>query len=454
VIAETLRATPARRRLLRIAGVVLIAAGAAGFALAMFIYAGTARPEQVMIPAAVAAGGVLLLRLSRSSGAPERDRGNVMVMFTVFFTFATLGPLLLLVFDRSICHLVSALTAATISGLIATGWAASFVFRAFWLLPLVIGFQVWVPIRVFNLLGHAGLLENFWDLPETNRLGLTALVSVSCLVLGYVLFVIYVRRVERAAVRAEAELATAAEIHHQLVPNLDQSRDGYAIAGRSVPSTEMGGDLLSVFPRAEGFDLVLADVSGHGVRAGVVMAMVKGVISAELARHGATLDEAVRTINRAACALTDDGTFITAVFLRAGSGGAVQICNCGHPPVLVGGRSGVRSIGAHGLPLGIVAGESFGVTEVMLAGSDAVLVYSDGLSETRAPSGALLGTDPLADAFGAASGRGAEDAARAIVRAVFDAAEGFAAGRPAADDRTAGALVRADFQTLDGAAAT
>ena len=66
------------------------------------------------------------------------------------------------------------------------------------------------------------------------------------------------------------------------VPTIDIKSDGFEFYGRSLPSGEVGGDLVDVFQTDRGWIAYIADVSGHGVAPGVVMGMVKGAARMQL----------------------------------------------------------------------------------------------------------------------------------------------------------------------------
>jgi hypothetical protein len=100
--------------------------------------------------------------------------------------------------------------------------------------------------------------------------------------IGYACFV-YVSITEaRRYFRAHAEMALAAEIHHVLVPDIDMRIGEFEFYGQSVPSGDVGGDLIDVFQGERGWIAYIADVSGHGVAPGVVMAMVKSAARMQL----------------------------------------------------------------------------------------------------------------------------------------------------------------------------
>ena len=182
--------------------------------------------------------------------------------------------------------------------------------------------------------------------------------------------------------RAEAELATAANIHSQLVPDLELSLAGWRLAGKSVPSAGMGGDLLDAVARDDGgLDVVLVDVSGHGTRAGVVMAVVKAAIRASLLSRE-SISQVAADANRVLCDVSPNDMFATACFVRTGAEGRVDMVVAGHPPALIAGPGGVRPVECEGsLPLGIRKSEAFEAVRLTLEQGESLVLYSDGVIE-------------------------------------------------------------------------
>ena len=104
--------------------------------------------------------------------------------------------------------------------------------------------------------------------------------------LGYACFVYVTITEGRRYFRVHAEIELATEIHQVLVPAIATKLGGYEFYGRSLPSGEVGGDLIDLAGSDENWVAYLADVSGHGVAPGVVMGMVKERVAdvAELGR--------------------------------------------------------------------------------------------------------------------------------------------------------------------------
>jgi len=147
-------------------------------------------------------------------------------------------------------------------------------------------------------------------------------------------------------------------------------------------------------------DVFLADVSGHGVGAGIVMGMVKSSIRT-LIRAGPALESLVTDLNAVLSELTTPEMFATFACIRIRPGGAAEYALAGHLPILhlVAATGDVRELPNDNLPLGIEAGERFVSGNVRLEAGDTLAVFTDGLVEVMNAEGRQLGMPALRDAF-------------------------------------------------------
>lgn len=196
--------------------------------------------------------------------------------------------------------------------------------------------------------------------------------------------------------RIRRELALAREIQLGLLPREEQGTD-LPVAGLNVPALEVSGDFYDFFRRRDGlvyFDI--ADVSGKGANAALLMAQVSSLLH-HLARKGEADPELLlREVNEALCRQLSRGMFITLIsgFVDAVRA-EVRFANAGHqPPLLHAGRGQFRTLRDAGPPLGVVPEARFPVTTLNL-GSDSLYFVTDGITEARAGSGQVLGSAGL-----------------------------------------------------------
>ncbi len=361
--------------------------------------------------------------------ATERDffqlvpRRSVATFFVaVFFTFAPIGILMSSALEPARPAGEFAL-AWVLSGLVAVSWALTFTYSP-WFAAAIVAASL-AQMAAFGVFtsGPAAI--------RSTRPSLGALSTVAAIALGYTLFVVFITRQGRTALRLQTEMDLARQIHETLVPPLDLRRDRFEILGTSRASSEMGGDLIDVVERPAYTDAVLADVSGHGVRAGVVMAMLKAALRVGL--EGT--EEATATLARLNDVLdrtTSSEMYATLALMRLHhEGPSLEYVSAGHHPVLLrrAADGSLERLAERHLPIGLFPGQRYETRRVPLAPGDLLAVYTDGLNEVENAAGEDLGHEALERAI---ASRAAEPLA-SIRDAVFDLA---AAHGTQGDDQT------------------
>ena len=186
----------------------------------------------------------------------------------------------------------------------------------------------------------------------------------------------------------DRELQSVGEIQRSLLPDSLPSISGFSVAAFYETSARAGGDYYDFFPLENGeWGLFIADVSGHGTPAAVVMAITHAIAHAKPRAHtppGALL----RFLNdRLANAYTRGGTFVTAFYAVLNPGTRrMTYARAGHnSPRLVRGNQVQSLDGKGGLPMGIIEGECYEQAEITLEHGDLLLLYTDGIVEAMAP---------------------------------------------------------------------
>lgn len=333
---------------------------------------------------------------STNTGA-RQSRISALLYAGVFFTFAPVGVLIAMC-QPSPWGWGAGLVSAGFSGLIALGWVFAIGSRRFWLiLPLLV-----IPPFAADLIYRPAQWLGFFQLGDqhgvTARLIILAVMATALVSLGFTLTVNYVRRQEARESRLRTEIDLAQRIHDNLIPAQRIVEHGFEAAGRCEASAEMGGDLLDAVRRDGRTDLFVADVSGHGVGAAVVMAMVKSALRMRLkGEDDPPLGEVLTDLSRVVAEVCTEGMFVTLAAVRLVRGAReVEVVLAGHPPVFVRRAGGaVERIDNDALPLGIRAEETFSTVRVPIEPGDAVVLYTDGLFEVFDERGGQLGLDGL-----------------------------------------------------------
>jgi len=232
----------------------------------------------------------------------------------------------------------------------------------------------------------------------------------------------------------ERQLRTAQQVQERLLPTTLPDVPGHELAGLCLPSARVGGDYFDVVPIPGGqLGIVVADVSGHGLPAAIIMSAFRALVRTCL-RAGQSLDEIAQTLDRELPDTTAGNAFVTAVLAMFDpASGRFRYVNCGHHPPLLDrpGRS-PQWLDQGGPLLGLIDGARFEVGEIVLAPEDQLVIFTDGIVESRSPAGAWFGAERLAELV--AEGRAQR--AREVVENVVIEARGFAGVQGLEDDVT------------------
>jgi sigma-B regulation protein RsbU (phosphoserine phosphatase) len=195
-------------------------------------------------------------------------------------------------------------------------------------------------------------------------------------------------RDERRAL--ESDLTLAARIQQALLPNPDFSPDGWQVRYHYAPAGLVSGDYCDLFESNGSLLFLLGDVSGKGVAASMLMSHLHATFRS-LADAALPLDRMVEAANRIFSESTMAGQFATLVVGRASQDGSVEMVSAGHLPLLHLSNAEAKSQGATGVPLGMFANTRFPVQRFSLVPGDALLIYTDGLTEARNSAGEEYG---------------------------------------------------------------
>jgi hypothetical protein len=217
--------------------------------------------------------------------------------------------------------------------------------------------------------------------------------KITALVLfAAILYAVYRYALEQQARHSvmERELQSAREIQQVLVPTALPAIEGYAVTSAYQPAMEVGGDFFQIIPNDDGSAIVaLGDVSGKGLKAGMNVSMIVGVLRAEAGKTNPA--EILRALNRCLVGRMAGG-FATGMVFRVDQDGGVTFANAGHLPPYLNGQE--YQLDAS-LPLGLIGYSEYTETTLKLEPGDQLSVYTDGLLEATSPTGELFGFDRM-----------------------------------------------------------
>ncbi|BDS05185.1 hypothetical protein NT6N_02250 [Oceaniferula spumae] len=239
--------------------------------------------------------------------------------------------------------------------------------------------------------------------------------------------------------KLDDEIRTASEVQNVLLPSEEPMIPGYRVSGRNTPARMISGDYFDYIPLDDNnTGIVIADVTGKGVPAGLLMAMCRSVLRLT-AKEAKSPSDALAQVNRNLFPDVREDMFVSLAYVVLEHGtGDLCLSRAGHDAPLVyrSSTGTIESIKPPGLAIGIDEGEVFErVTKdlkIQMEPGDCMLLYTDGVCEAVDAQEDEFGKQRLIDVFLKSAPLGAE----AVVEAVQQAVVSFADEEPQMDDIT------------------
>jgi len=201
----------------------------------------------------------------------------------------------------------------------------------------------------------------------------------------------------------QEELQRAREIQESLLPKEIPQLAGFEVASAWQPARAVGGDYFDVLQLGENqLAICIADVSGKGVPAALLMANVQASLRASV-RDLESPARVCSIINGMLCKSIASDKFVTFFYgLVDAASRTFRYCNAGHPyPILVSSGALPRPLDQGGAVLGVFPGWKYEDSSVDLSSGDKLLLFTDGITEAEGPLGEPFGVEKVA-AFAAA----------------------------------------------------
>jgi len=231
----------------------------------------------------------------------------------------------------------------------------------------------------------------------------------------------------------ERELEIAREVQRELLPRTTPDFLGLQLAGVCIPAIGVGGDYYDYLPFSAGrLGLVIADVSGKGIPAALLMAGLQASVRS-VALPGVPPCEVNRKLNGLLHQSTSDSRYATFFFATYDAGSRqLTYSNAGHyPPLLVRGDSATR-LSDGGPPIGILGKSKYGEGTKSMGAGDLLALYTDGIVEAPNHHDEEFGEDRLVRILMQHRNETLDD----VVRAVMDELGQWSEGMPRHDDVT------------------
>jgi sigma-B regulation protein RsbU (phosphoserine phosphatase) len=227
----------------------------------------------------------------------------------------------------------------------------------------------------------------------------------------------------------EDDLQFAAEIQRGLLPDRDIRHGRWSLDFHYEPVRIVSGDYCDVIVEGDELYFVLGDVSGKGIAASMLMSNLHAIFHS-LVPLGLDLVELVSRANRLLLRSSLSNQFATLVCGRANADGTIETVNAGHPSPLVI-KNGVKGeLDVAGLPLGMFVDAEFASTSVRLDSGDALLLFTDGLTEAFDVTETEFGSARLSASLDGLSFDGPTD----LIRHCIDQVNRFRGGAEQHDD--------------------
>jgi len=274
-----------------------------------------------------------------------------------------------------------------------------------------------------------------WDIRVGGFNTLVAFLIVACL--------LAMELVDKLAYRDELELAR--DLQATLVTSALPTPEGFELGAFNRIANMVGGDLYEFELLPDGsLALLFGDASGHGMAAGLVMAVAHAGFRTQL-EVDASPRAMVRALNRILCATGGTRSFFSAVYVLARPDGSFAATVAGHPPpVIIGCEGTIRArLGVGSYPLGIRPALDWEPIEAALKPGETLLLYSDGLYETCDDRGNAFGEARIESLVRLFGGAPPEELVRELSQHMLT----FCAGKTPEDDVSIAAI---RYKPVDG----
>jgi serine phosphatase RsbU (regulator of sigma subunit) len=225
------------------------------------------------------------------------------------------------------------------------------------------------------------------------------------------------------------DLQIARRVQQALVPQGTFRAPRLEIRSAYMPSETLSGDFYDYFQQDEQIYLFVADVSGHGLPAAILVSLLKSYIHTEAGAH-TPLREFMSSLNDFLFSVSLPTQFATAQLFRFDPDGNLVYSNAAHPPFLLHRREAGKTtiVEQPGHLLGAMPRMDFDEHSVKVAPGDTLFVYTDGLTDRRTEDGEFYSLDRIAALLGK------DGDLDAVYESIYDDVRGFAATDDFRDD--------------------
>ena len=226
------------------------------------------------------------------------------------------------------------------------------------------------------------------------------------------------------------QLEIARKIQESLFPRVMPEIKGIEISAVSYPAIHVGGDYYDVLEMGGKIYAVVADVSGKGIPAALLMSTVRSTLRT-LLESVKSLSELVSKLNKRITEDFEEDRFVTMAFFSLDKNGELRVVNAGHDPVYIVKDDRMETVGSSGVPLGILPDWDYDEKILELDPGTFVIAYTDGVIEARNVEGEEYGFERLEQIL-----KEFEGSAEELTAKIKDSVFSFSSGATQHDDTT------------------
>src|SRR5580704_10121932 len=312
-----------------------------------------------------------------------------------------------------------------------------------YILPVGLGAIFLRKVISYSLIAACVLFHDYYS-PRYINVGMRIFHNLSVMLcFAFVVYVIqrYMEQRESLAKTVQQQrddllkdVELAAQVQRLFLPLNKPAIDGLEIAGMMQPARGVSGDYYDYFPiDANTTQIIIADVSGKGVPAALLMSATAAAMRLE-ANHERNMLEQVERLNSGILSVSDADRYVTLLLAEIDvQKRKLQYVNCGHNPALLfrATTGTLTHLDSSCPPIGLSPEEICELSSANLAPGDVVVFYTDGVTEAKTPLGEEFGMERLS----ATVRRGSSLSAEELMTDIYTAAANFC-GDDFADDVT------------------
>ncbi|MCG8571923.1 MAG: serine/threonine-protein phosphatase [Spirochaetes bacterium] len=231
--------------------------------------------------------------------------------------------------------------------------------------------------NVTDFVGYKNIFEDLYNNLSTKTIELDRVIKEKELAF---------KMLQKKEEEMERQLLLARDIQNSLLPHLNLKHKNYELASRLQAASLVSGDFFSIWmPEDHYINLIVADVTGHGVPSAFITMLLKMSLQTSIKQYK-TPEQIVKKLNNDMYQiLSNAAIFVTLLFVQIDMvSGKVKVINCGHPvPIIVRENGEIEWPEINGLMLGVIEELDYGKKELIINKNDTIYFLSDGILEAQ-----------------------------------------------------------------------